>query len=231
MMTSDDILSRVLYRDGLILIIDKPAGLPVHAGPGGGENLESSFVHLRYGLPRAPSLAHRLDRDTSGCLILGRHPKALRRVGRHFSGGTVDKVYWAVVEGSPPEDEGVVDLALRKRTGNKSRWWMVVDVEGGKSALTHYRVLGRSEKRTWVEFRPKTGRTHQIRVHAEALGCPIVGEPYYGRGGSWYDGGPMLHLHSQAISLKLYPKKPPVGAIAEPPEHMLEALKACGYSG
>src|SRR5262244_1408635 len=100
---------RVLYRDGLILVIDKPAGVAVHPGPGGGPDLESGFGGLRFGLPYPPSLAHRLDRDTSGCLVLGRHPKALRRLGALFSGGLVEKVYWAVVEGQPPEAEGRVE--------------------------------------------------------------------------------------------------------------------------
>src|SRR5512135_873198 len=93
------LVERVLYRDGLMLVIDKPAGIPVHAGPRGGPNLEAGFDALRFGLPRAPALAHRLDRDTSGCLVLGRHPKALRRLGALFAEGSVEKVYWAIVAG------------------------------------------------------------------------------------------------------------------------------------
>jgi tRNA pseudouridine32 synthase / 23S rRNA pseudouridine746 synthase len=92
---------RVLYRDGLVLVIDKPAGIAVHPGPGGGPDLESGFDQLRFGLRHPPALAHRLDRDTSGCLVLGRHPKALRRLGALFADGRVEKVYWAVVEGRP----------------------------------------------------------------------------------------------------------------------------------
>src|ERR1700680_2580753 len=105
---------RVLYRDGLVLVIDKPAGIPVHAGPGGGANLEHWFPLLRFGLKRPPALAHRLDRDTSGVLVLGRHPKALRRLGRLFSEGRVEKVYWAVVAGSPAAPEGRIEAALKK---------------------------------------------------------------------------------------------------------------------
>src|ERR1700681_4240822 len=100
---------RILYRDGLVLVIDKPAGIPVHAGPRGGPNLEAGFGALRFGLPRPPALAHRLDRDTSGCLVLGRHPKALRRLGRLFSEGKVEKVYWAVVAGVPTEPQGQIE--------------------------------------------------------------------------------------------------------------------------
>jgi tRNA pseudouridine32 synthase/23S rRNA pseudouridine746 synthase len=100
-LTAEEILSRVLYRDGLMLVIDKPAGLPVHRGPKGGANLEASFDALRFGLPRPPVLAHRLDRDTSGCLVLGRHRKATASLGLLFKHGRISKTYWAVVEGGP----------------------------------------------------------------------------------------------------------------------------------
>jgi len=116
MQGKQGLADRVLYRDGLILVVDKPAGIAVHPGPGGGPDLESVFDALRFGLPHPPALAHRLDRDTSGCLVLGRHPKALRRLGALFSGGLVEKVYWAVVEGRPPEAQGRVETGLRKLT-------------------------------------------------------------------------------------------------------------------
>ncbi len=103
-MTPDEMVARLLYRDGLMLVIDKPAGMAVHKGPKGGESLEDHFGALRFGLPRAPALAHRLDRDTSGCLVLGRHRKALAELGRLFKQGKVGKTYWAVVEGGPAED-------------------------------------------------------------------------------------------------------------------------------
>src|SRR6185295_19413309 len=113
-MTPDEIQARVLYRDAAVLILDKPPGLPVHAGPGGGPNLELYLEALRFGLPRPPGLAHRLDRDTSGCLVLGRHHKALRRLGKLFESGRVAKTYWAVVLGRPRAPEGRVELALKK---------------------------------------------------------------------------------------------------------------------
>ena len=112
-MTPEEMVSRVLYRDGLMLVIDKPAGFAVHRGPKGGESLEDHFDALRFGLPRAPALAHRLDRDTSGCLVLGRHRKALAQLGRLFKSGAIDKTYWAVVEGTPATDEGVDRAAAR----------------------------------------------------------------------------------------------------------------------
>ena len=216
-----DISARVLHRDGLMLIIDKPAGLPVHAGPGGGPNLEALFGALRYGLPRPPALAHRLDRDTSGCLVLGRHPKALRRLGRLFAEGKVEKIYWAVVAGAPPATEGRVDLALSKRT-DRSGWRTVADPKG-QAAVTDYRVLGKAPGVTWLELKPRTGRTHQIRMHCAALGCPVVGDATYGTGGG------TLHLHARAVSVPLYPANPAIVATAPPPPHMLTRLRACGW--
>ena len=126
-LSPEQIQARLLYRDGLILVLDKPAGLPVHAGPGGGPNLEQCFDALRFGLPAPPGLAHRLDRDTSGCLVLGRHRKALSKLGRLFQGGLVDKTYWAVVVGAPPQAR-----AASKRPCSRPRarmaagaWWSI----------------------------------------------------------------------------------------------------------
>src|SRR6185503_2406197 len=147
-LSPEQIQARLLYRDGLVLILDKPAGLPVHAGPGGGENLEQFFPHLRFGLPHPPALAHRLDRDTSGCLILGRHRKALSRLGRLFQAGKVEKTYWAVTDGAPDKESGRIDLALTKET-RKSGWRMVVD-PNGQNAVTDYRVLGRGDGLAWI---------------------------------------------------------------------------------
>jgi len=226
-MTPEELLTRLLYRDGSMLILDKPAGIAVHAGPGGGAALEPLFEGLRFGLPRPPALAHRLDRDTSGCLVLGRSPRALRRLARLFSEGRVEKTYWAVVEGAPAKPSGRIELPLAKRSSRAGGWRMAVDREAGKAAVTTYRTLGRAGGLSWLELRPKTGRTHQIRVHCAALGCPVLGDPVYGSGGG--AGAPPLHLHSRAIRVPLYPDKPPVCATAEPPGHMREALLACGW--
>jgi tRNA pseudouridine32 synthase/23S rRNA pseudouridine746 synthase/23S rRNA pseudouridine1911/1915/1917 synthase len=225
-VTAEEIRRRVLYRDALMLVIDKPAGLAVHPGPRGGPSLEDFFGELRFGLPRPPHLAHRLDRDTSGCLVLGRHRKALAKLGELFASGAVDKVYWAVVQGAPAAESGTIDLALTKRSTRERGWWMEPDPEG-QSAITDYRVLGRGAEVTWLELRPHTGRTHQIRAHLAALGCPIVGDPVYGsRAG--VEKLRRLHLHSRSVSVPLYPKRDPIVVEAEPPEHMRELLAECG---
>lgn len=224
-MTPDEIQARILYRDALIIVIDKPAGLPVHSGPGGGPNLEHYLDALRFGLPKPPALVHRLDRDTSGCLVLGRHPKALRKAGALFASGRAEKTYWAVVRGRPPTDEGVIDLALKKLT--PKRGWKMVVASDGQKAVTHYKVRGHADDSTWLELHPRTGRTHQIRVHGAALGCPVIGDPLYG------DGKPSepLMLLARTITLPLYPSRPPVTVTAPPPAHMIERLKACGWDG
>lgn len=229
-MREAELLERLLYRDGLCLIIDKPAGLPVHAGPGGGANLEQYLGALRFGLPHPPGLAHRLDRDTSGCLVLGRHRKALSRLGKLFQSGGVEKTYWAVTAGVPAAAEGRIELPLKKLSNRTGGWKMVIDPEG-QAAVTEYRVLGTGngpagEKLAWIECKPKTGRTHQIRVHLAALGAPILGDPQYGDDGA--ERRP-LHLLARAVAFKLYPKKPPVEAEAPVPPHMRAALQACGW--
>ncbi|SNB62949.1 tRNA pseudouridine32 synthase / 23S rRNA pseudouridine746 synthase/23S rRNA pseudouridine1911/1915/1917 synthase [Arboricoccus pini] len=209
-----------------MLIIDKPAGLPVHAGPKGGPNLEASFEALSFGLPQPPALAHRLDRDTSGCLILGRHRRALAKLGRQFAAGRIGKTYWAVTIGVPPKPSGRIELALAKRSTAARGWWMKVDPDGQR-AVTDYQVRGESNGLTWLELHPHTGRTHQLRVHLEALGCPILGDPVYGRDCQPQDVLPLM-LHSRSISVPLYEKRPPITAMAPVPAHMRSILSDCG---
>ena len=179
-LTADEIQARVLHRDGLMLVIDKPAGLPVHRGPKGGANLEASFDGLRFGLPRPPVLAHRLDKDTSGCLVLGRHRKATASLGLLFKHGKIGKTYWAVVEGGPAEDEGTIDMPLGRLNVERG-WWQKPDPDGQK-AVTNWKVCGRGDGLAWLALEPVTGRTHQLRVHTSAMGWPIVGDNIYGNG-------------------------------------------------
>ena len=223
-MTPEEMLARLLYRDALMLIIDKPAGLPVHAGPGGGPNLEQHLDALRFGLPNPPALAHRLDRDTSGCLVLGRQRKGLSRLGKLFQEGMVEKTYWAITGAIPAEREGRIELPLRKVT-NRNGWKMVAD-PAGQASVTDYRVLGASDKLAWIECKPRTGRTHQIRVHLAAIGAPLLGDKQYGD-----KSDRPLHLLARAITVPLYPKKPAITAEAPVPAHMQATLKSCGWSG
>jgi len=191
-MTPEEMVARLLYRDALMLVIDKPAGMAVHRGPKGGESLEDHFDALRFGLPRAPALAHRLDRDTSGCLALGRHRKALAELGRLFKTGAIGKTYWAVVEGGPQAEAGRIELPLGRKDITRG-WWMKPD-PNGQPAATAWMVMGRSApageansssnlpaNRTWLALEPLTGRTHQLRVHCAAMGWPIVGDSIYGK--------------------------------------------------
>ncbi len=225
-MTPEQMVSRVLYRDGLMLVIDKPAGFAVHRGPKGGESLEDHFDALRFGLPRAPALAHRLDRDTSGCLVLGRHRKALAQLGRLFKSGAIDKTYWAVVEGAPATDEGTIELPLGRLDETRG-WWMKHDPKG-QPAVTKWKVMGRSSEGTfaWLALEPVTGRTHQLRVHCAEMGWPIVGDAIYGTAPR--NGGPILHLHAREIVVPLSKNRAPIRVVAPVPQHMHAALSQCG---
>ena len=228
-MTPEEIGSRLLYRDGLMLIINKPAGLAVHKGPKGGASLEDYFDVLRFGLPRMPALAHRLDRETSGCLVLGRHRKALAALGKLFKNGKVGKTYWAVVEGGPREDAGEIDIPLGKRDESRG-WWMKPDPKGAP-AVTTWKVMGRGGALTWLALEPVTGRTHQLRVHCAERGFPIVGDPIYGSAprNSVSAGGPALHLHAREVVVPISKNKDAVIVTAPVPPHMRERLAQCGW--
>jgi tRNA pseudouridine32 synthase/23S rRNA pseudouridine746 synthase len=238
-LTAEEIQARVLHRDGLMLVIDKPAGLPVHRGPKGGANLEASFDGLRFGLPRPPVLAHRLDKDTSGCLVLGRHRKATASLGLLFKHGKIGKTYWAVVEGGPAEDEGSIDMPIGRLNVERG-WWQKPDPDGQK-AVTNWKVCGRGDGLAWLALEPVTGRTHQLRVHTSAMGWPIVGDNIYGRQASLRRlrnegftprfGDPVLHLHSREIVIPMSKNKEPVRVVAPAPEHMHELLRKCGWNG
>lgn len=220
-----DIQNRVLFKDQLIIVLNKPPGIPVHAGPNGGESMEDYFGELRYGYKETPHLAHRLDRDTSGCLILGRNERALKKLGRLFETGKVRKTYWAITEGAPPADSGTIDLPLVKVKMKKG--WSMKPAQKGQAdsqeAVTDYKVMKKlAGNLCWLELYPKTGRTHQLRIHLKSIGCPIKGDWLYGGDEDRPPQGefPTLHLHARSIELPLYPEEPNVAVSAEPPEHM-----------
>lgn len=222
----------VLFRDRLVIVLDKPAGLPCHAGPGGGPTVEDWLPALAFEQKDLPVLAHRLDTDTAGCLVLGRGRTGARRAGRLFEDKKAQKVYWAVVRGCPPGASGVIDLPLAKVAGPRG-WKIVAEKTLGQPAVTGWRLLGTGEGAegplSWLECRPRTGRTHQIRVHLQALGCPILGDPFYGAPQDRTEGGPGLHLLSRSITLPLYEDREPVHVVAPVPAHMRVALQACGW--
>ncbi len=206
----------VLFIDGEALILDKPAGLPVDAPRDGSMSLENHLSSLTFGFQRWPLPVHRLDRDTSGCLLLARNPKAHKRFAAAFEAGTVTKRYIAVVGGVPEEEEGTIALSLKK-VSSQSQGWRMIAAKAGKAAVTHWRKLAVRDGRAFIAFTPETGRTHQIRVHAEhGLGFGILGDPVYGDG-----VGPML-LHSRFLSI---PRggKPAVEATAPLPATFLAA--------
>ena len=223
-MTPQELQARVLYRDGSILVIDKPAGLAVHAGPSTPESLERYLPALRLGIREVPRLVHRLDRDTSGCLVLARHARGASKLGRLFSSAAVKKTYWAIVEGKPPP-EGVIDRPLKKITSREG--WRMVSNAAGQRAITRYRVLGSSDGLAWLELAPETGRTHQLRVHCAAEGFPVLGDPVYGRDASTHV---LLHLHARTITIPLGGERGAATVTAEPPEHMISMLRECGYT-
>jgi tRNA pseudouridine32 synthase/23S rRNA pseudouridine746 synthase len=229
-MTPEETRARLLYRDGLMLVLDKPAGIAVHKGPKGGASLEDDFGALRFGLPRNPSLAHRLDRETAGCLVLGRHHKALEKLGLLFKQGRIAKTYWAIVEGGPEAPSGLIDLPLGRLDPARG-WWMKVDPDGQPSQ-TRWTVAGRGEfsgrRVAWLALEPLTGRTHQLRVHCAAQGWPIVGDGVYGAAPK--GGAPGLQLLARRVVVPLSKANPPIVVEAPAPPHMRAALACCGHA-
>jgi len=184
---------RILFADGEAMVIDKPAGLPVDEPRRGGDSLVARLAELRIGFRSSPVPMHRLDQDTSGCLLLARNARARGMLQRAFEAREVRKHYLAVVASAIQEETGTIDLPLGKRSSAEAGWRMVAD-PSGQQAITNWQRLAVRDGRTLVEFMPVTGRTHQIRAHArEAFGSGIVGDRVYG-----VPGGPML-LHASRL--------------------------------
>lgn len=213
----DWLRARILHLDPELMVLDKPAGMPVSARQG--ESLETWLPALRLGKKRLPQPAHRLDADTAGCLALGRTAPMLARINALFAARLVTKTYWAMVRGDPGADAGTVEAPLKKISSAAQGWRMQVDAKGDP-ARSLWRVLGRGTGLTWLELAPETGRTHQLRVHCAHLGCPILGDALYGGGQA---GG--LHLLARALTL---PLEPALRFEAPLPAHMQAAIRACG---
>ncbi len=207
---------KTLFIDAEAIVIDKPAGLAVHPGSRTPESLEDYLGDLRFGFMREPTPVHRLDRDTSGCLLLARNPKAHKRLAAAFEARAVEKSYLAILAGVPKAGEGVIDMPLGK-TSTREEGWRIIADPAGKPARTSWRTVRVKGDRALVLMVPETGRTHQLRVHAaEGIGVPIAGDPVYGDA-----RGPML-LH--ALSLKVgRGAKPPIEARAPLPPTFVQA--------
>jgi len=212
----------VLYEDPNFVVIDKPAGLPVHAGPRRGPSVEDYFGQFSR-RKNGPWLAHRLDADTAGCLVIALRKAALLAAQAEFAGHRVEKIYWALVAGRPAADSGTIDAALLK-ISDSSGFRMVVNGKGD-TAITDYRVLDSNADFSLVELRPRTGRTHQLRVHCAVSGFPILGDPIYGIRDALAS---QLMLLARAITLRL---SPVISAQAPPHTHMQALLRLLPNAG
>lgn len=206
----------ILFDDAEALVIDKPAGLPLDRPRAGGVSLDDHLDALRLGFQRPPAPVHRLDRDTSGCLLLARNPKALKRFAAAFEARLVEKRYLGIVAGEIGEDEGTIALSLSK-ISSASTGWRMIAARKGKPSVTHWRKLESRDGLTLVEFRPETGRTHQIRVHAaEGLGAALLGDPVYGAGAG--AGAARTMLHAAGLSVPRVGKEPVTAIAPLPPD-------------
>lgn len=190
----------ILYEDGEALVIDKPAGLPVDRPRKGGASLDDHLDRLKLGFQRPPVAVHRLDTDTSGCLLLARNPKALARFNKAFEERLVGKTYLAILAGHPPGTEGTIELALSKISSAEKGWRMIA-AKKGKPAVSHWELVRELGPHSLIRFRPETGRTHQLRVHAlKGLGAPLLGDPVYGAGPVAGARRTMLHAESLTVT-------------------------------
>jgi 23S rRNA pseudouridine955/2504/2580 synthase len=228
----------ILYRDDHVLVLDKPAGLPVQGGPGITRHLDGMLDALRLGSPDRPRLVHRLDRDTSGALVLARTPGVAAKLASAFRTREVEKTYWAVVAGRPTPSEGRIDLPLKRESsprGERTRPAERDDADAAR-AVTDFRTLDTAgRKLAWLELKPLTGRTHQLRVHCVALRTPIVGdlkyeEPDQNRAFSAeVEGLPeQLHLHARALDFP-HPAGGRLRVEAPLPPHMRESFRILGF--
>lgn len=232
---ADFMQALVLYRDADVLVLNKPAGIAVQGGTKTERHLDGLLDALRFELTEQPHLVHRLDKDTSGVLILGRTANAAAALSRAFKNRTAHKVYWAVVVGKPKLLSGRIDAPLIKMSGAKGGEQMKIDFDRGDRAITLYHVadsLGR--KASWLEMSPLTGRTHQLRAHAaQALNTPIVGDGKYGGERAYalgVDNKNKLHLHARALRIPHpNPERGTLEITAPLPPHMRQTFDFLGF--
>lgn len=225
------LMDRVLYRDADMLVLDKPAGLAVQGGTGTHRHLDAMLDALRFDAAERPRLVHRLDRDTSGLLVLARHRAAARALTGAFRTRDARKIYLAVTVGTPRPRRGRIDLALGK-AGGRGHERMVGDAEDARHAATLYAVADAAGQRAaLVTLMPLTGRTHQLRAHMAAIGTPILGDGKYGGADAFIAGLDLerrLHLHAYALEIPA-----PAGQVlrsrAPVPGHMMKAMRAFGF--
>ncbi len=216
----------ILFEDGEALVINKPAGLPVDRPRRGGPCLADHWEQLKLGFQRPPMPVHRLDTDTSGCLLLARNPKALKRFNKAFEDRLVGKSYLAVLDGHPNGEGGTIEMALSKISSAEKGWRMIA-AKKGKNAISHWELLqkiGEGDRtRSLIRFRPETGRTHQLRVHAlKGLGAPLLGDPVYGPVHGQNRGAGRTMLHAEGIIVGRE-GRPDIVAVAPFPEDFVRA--------
>ncbi len=226
---------RILYMDKQVIVIDKPPGLATQGGSGLTKHVDGMLDSLQYEKPSRPKLVHRLDRDTSGVLLIARTAQAASGLSQSLALRDTSKVYWALVRGIPKQKNGVVKAALVKEGGHGPRGrderMTVSEDDDAKFALTEYAVMGKAGTEfAWVAARPITGRTHQIRVHMASLGTPIVGDFKYGGTDARAKGeiADKLHLHARSIDIGR-PDGGRLQATAPLPPHMLKSWKLLGF--
>ena len=223
----------VVYQDDAVIVVSKPHGLPTQGGPGIVRHLDGMMEGFRQGAGDKPRLVHRLDRDTSGLLVLARSPGVAAKLSAAFRSREVEKTYWAIVAGRPSPQEGRLDLPLVKFGGLRGGERVAV-AERGEDNATHaatlYRTLDAAgRKLAWLEMQPLTGRTHQLRVHSVALGAPIVGDAMYGGQAAHVEGlADKLHLHARALVFP-HPQGGTLALEAALPAHMRETFRTMGF--
>ncbi|WP_426958221.1 RluA family pseudouridine synthase [Muricoccus radiodurans] len=221
----------VIYRDDSVIALDKPHGLPVQGGPNIARHLDGMLDALRFGADDRPRLVHRLDRDTSGVLLLARTPGAAAKLAAAFRGRDARKTYWALVVGRPHPLEGRIDMPLAKTGGPRGERITPAEDAEGTRAVTDFRVVDNARKHvSWLEMHPLTGRTHQLRVHAaSALKTPILGDGKYGGAAAHIEGmSGLLHLHARAIEVP-HPEGGTLSVSAALPPHMDESFAFLGF--